>query len=1042
MVLRESETLRFCLTVLLLLVAIPDRALAEGDEGLPVPAIDWDPARYVCHRVNEDLDRDGLKIDGRLDEESWTHAVWTTDFVDIQGPSRPTPRWRTRAKMLWTDEYLYVAIEMEDPHVWATKTKRDSYIFHTDNDIEVFIDPDGDTHDYFELELNSLGTPWDLFLERPYRDGGPAHDEWNMLAKDPKTGKNLEIGVRVQGTFNDPSDRDQGWTVEIAIPFKPFGDRAGCPLPPRPGDQWRLNFSRVQWQTKVEGDRTVRVTDPATGEPLPEDNWVWSPQGLINMHYPEMWGFIQFSGERSTQWQEKFRERPSDRMKWALRRIYYQQRNWRAEHGRFATAEELPEPVNEGLPEGWSWPPVIETTPDDFEVSLTRDDDRRLLIRNDGRVHWDASWQPPGNFKLLDWLIVGFVYISILAGVLLTKRYMKSVADFLAAGRTAGRYMLSISQGMAALGAITVVANFEGNFEAGFNLSWWGLSMGLVILAMTITGWVTYRFRQTRCLTMAEFFERRYSRRFRIFAGMVAFLAGLINFAIFPAVGARFFIFFVGLPHEFTLLGVTLSTYPVTMIVLLSTALYFVYAGGQVAVMITDFIQGLFANLVFVLVPVFLLLHVGWPRVIETISDRPAGKSLINPFDTGHIENFNFWFFLIGVYGVIYCSMSWQGTAAYNTSAKSAHEAKMGGVLSNWRGIPQGLLMLLVPIIAFTVLRHPDFLGTAEHVGDVIELGGTETLRNQLRVPVTLTTLLPVGLMGAFAAVMLAAFISTHDTYLHSWGSIFIQDVVMPFREKPFTPETHLLVLRLAILGVAIVIFLVSLLFEQSQHILFFFAITGAIFAGGSGAVIIGGLYWKRGTSTAAWWALITGGTIAVSGILIDKTVPDFPVNGQECWAIAMGASTVIYIVLSLLGRRPPIDLDRILHRGKYDVATETTIVNAAPSRGWRIFGMGREFTRGDRILYILTYVWSLSWIFTFIIGTIYCLSSDVGRASWASYWHVYIWIQVAMSIVVIVWFAVGGLRDVRSMTRKLSVMNRDEADDGMVRDEEHDGLD
>ncbi len=175
------------------------------------------------------------------------------------------------------------------------------------------------------------------------------------------------------------------------------------------------------------------------------------------------------------------------------------------------------------------------------------------------------------NLTALDWGIVGFVYVFLVGGVLVTRKYMRSVADFLAAGRTAGRYILSVSQGMAAIGAITIVANLEMNFQAGFAMSWWGLSMGLVVLVVAVSGWVIYRFRATRALTLAEFFERRYSRGFRVFAGLIAFAAGLVNFGIFPAVGARFFIYFTGLPPEFDVAGLTLATYPVTMTVLLAT---------------------------------------------------------------------------------------------------------------------------------------------------------------------------------------------------------------------------------------------------------------------------------------------------------------------------------------------------------------------------------------------------------------------------------------------------------------------------------------
>ena len=123
--------------------------------------------------------RQALKIDGRLDDAAWRSAPWTDYFVDIEGAVKPAPRFRTRVKMLWDDEYFYVAAEMEEPHVWATLTKHDSVIFH-DNDFEVFIDPNGDTLEYYEFEINALNTGWDLFLDKPYRKGGKARNEWEI----------------------------------------------------------------------------------------------------------------------------------------------------------------------------------------------------------------------------------------------------------------------------------------------------------------------------------------------------------------------------------------------------------------------------------------------------------------------------------------------------------------------------------------------------------------------------------------------------------------------------------------------------------------------------------------------------------------------------------------------------------------------------------------------------------------------------------------------------------------------------------------------
>jgi hypothetical protein len=223
-------------------------------------------------------------IDGRLEDPAWLAAPWSEAFVDIEGSVRPAPRWATRVRMAWDDAYLYLAAELEEPDLWATITTRDAVIYR-DNDIEWFIDPDGDTHRYFELEINALGTAWDLFLDKPYRHGGRAHNGWNI--------DGLRSAIHLEGTLNDPTDRDRGWLVEMAVPWAAFADSGRTTVPPRAGDRWRINFSRVQWDLDVREGRYVKRLAP-DGTPLPEYNWVWSPQGEINMHIPERWGGVTF----------------------------------------------------------------------------------------------------------------------------------------------------------------------------------------------------------------------------------------------------------------------------------------------------------------------------------------------------------------------------------------------------------------------------------------------------------------------------------------------------------------------------------------------------------------------------------------------------------------------------------------------------------------------------------------------------------------------------------------------------------------------------
>jgi len=642
------------------------------------------------------------------------------------------------------------------------------------------------------------------------------------------------------------------------------------------------------------------------------------------------------------------------------------------------------------------------------------------------------------NLTWIDWTIVIALLTLMLGMVLVSKRLVKSVTDFLAAGRTGGRYVISMFQGTAALGAITVVGALEMNYVAGFNLRWWEMWTAVILVGMSVLGWVVYRFRQTRALTMAQFFEIRYSRKFRIFAGLLAFISGVINLGIFPAVSARFFIYFCGLPDYVFILGIPVSVFAVTMLIVIFIPIYFIFSGGQIAVMFTDFIQGVFVNIVFVLIVIVLLMKVDWTQISQALSSAPPDTSLINPFKSNNVKDFNFWYFFIGMLGLIYTKLSWQGNQAFNVSAKSAHEAKMADVLTNWRLIPQwGLFLVFVPIVAYTVFHHGDFKSIVDSIQPIISGAGSSMAQSQIKVSLVLTKLLPVGLMGAFAAIMLAAAIACHNSYLHSWGSIFIQDFIMPIRRKPFEPQKHMKYLKLSILGVGIFIFFFSLIFQQSEYIFLFMAITGSIFVGGSGAVIIGGLYWKRGTTLAAWSAMITGSSIAVGGIVIQQIIPDFPINGQMFWGLAMLGSSVVYIMVSMLWKKQSFDMDRMLHRGENAVEEEIKITNDQPQKGWKVLGMTKEFTKGDKLIYIATYTWTFLWVVVFIIGTIYNLTHNVSNEAWMKFWEVYVWIYLIVSIIVIVWFTIGGVINLKEMVTALKTMKRDHVDDGFVINEE-----
>jgi len=286
-----------------------------------IPQIPFSPKTYICVKTSSEI-----IIDGILREPEWEKIKWTDSFVDIEGYLKPPPRFQTRVKMLWDENYFYVGAELEEPNLWATLHQRDTVIYQ-DNDFEVFLDPDGDSHLYYELEINALNTVWDLLLIKPYRDGGPAINSWDISG--------LESAVHLYGSLNETTDIDSGWTIELAIPWAVLSECAGKNTPPSPGDYWRINYSRVEWKTEVVNNKYQKIVDER-GNNLPEDNWVWSPQGLVNMHYPEMWGFVLFSTEGDSFTAENFNLPDIEKIKWSLRQVYYFQKKYYAVNDRFA----------------------------------------------------------------------------------------------------------------------------------------------------------------------------------------------------------------------------------------------------------------------------------------------------------------------------------------------------------------------------------------------------------------------------------------------------------------------------------------------------------------------------------------------------------------------------------------------------------------------------------------------------------------------------------------------------------------------------------
>ena len=675
----------------------------------------------------------------------------------------------------------------------------------------------------------------------------------------------------------------------------------------------------------------------------------------------------------------------------------------------------------------------------------------------------------------IDWTIVFALIIALIVTLVYCQKFVKSAADFLAANRCAGRYLTTITGGIASIGAISIIGGFEQYYVSGFSPLFWGWLSAPVGLIITITGWVGYRRRETRCLTMAQFFEVRYSRGFRILAGIMGWVSGVLNYGIFPAVSVKFFIYFCKLPDTFHIPGIpfAFSTYVCLLAFAISMGVAFAIFGGQIAVMLTDFVQGMFCNIAFLILMAYLVLRFKWDKIFATLTqysiDHPH-QSMFDPFDTTKIKSFNIWFFLVGIILTFLISGTWQGSSGYAASSKSPHEGKMGGLLGVWRTLVQSALLIFIPICAIVFFNHPDFAADAATVSAEIKSLSDVTQQSQATVPMFLTYVLPVGLVGVFAAVMFAAMLSTDDTYMHSWGTIFVQDVILPIWNKPIDKKTHIRLMQWSIVFVGVFAFFFSWLFKQTDKIYLFFAITGAIFTGGAGAVMIGGLYSKSGTNKGAWVTMILGSTLAIGSIVLQQVWTDFApwmagkfdgtwLNGFGQWFAANKDewpfnNQILSLVFTIIGygtyfivswidiwinKLPLFNLEKMLHRGIYDTAHEHKEA-WSPSKFWKLLGLTKEFTKWDRVIFFASFTWNMVWFLVFIAGTIGHYVIGWEPTGWLRLWKFYILLLFGVGSVTTFWFVIGGIFDLKDLFHTLETVERNDADNGMVIDGQNAG--
>jgi len=666
------------------------------------------------------------------------------------------------------------------------------------------------------------------------------------------------------------------------------------------------------------------------------------------------------------------------------------------------------------------------------------------------------------NLSPLDYAIIAMPIVVAIIVTIYVQRYTRSVADYLAAGRTAGRYLIATARMEMGISAAAVVGSMEVFSKTGFSLNIWGSFTGFCLFLVAMSGVITYRFRETRSMTFHQFFEVRFSKRLRVFVTIINVISSMFTMGIGPLVTAQFFVYFLGMSPVTHVGSLAVPTFALIMIAITTASLYFAFAGGQLTIMTTDAIEGVISSILYLVVAFSILALFSYKQMGEALSTGTPGMSYLDPFDISKRPDFNYGFIILGWAMTIYY---WRGNAwnaGFAASAKNAHEGQMAVVLGTWRGMASSAMGGLIGLGAFTLMHNPAFAEHAESIRTALlhSIGdGDAQMRTRLLLPTALGVLLPAGVKGALCAVLLMGVIAGGAAGLHGFSAGLVQDMVLPLVKRQMEPRRQVLVLRLTALAIAIYTVVFGLFFHIPDYLVMVTQLMSAIYLAGVGAVVWGGLYWRRSTTQGAW-ASITAGAVLSSGTMIlqqfwSRLAPGLahmigpgslansiladtskmPVNSQILSASIMGICLALFVVVSLLTCRQPYDLDKLLHRGRYQMPGEEKVAMAKGFKLSRLAGINENFTPGDRRLAYFTLFWGLTPTFINLLVVIWNIS--FGRWTLGQWWAwFYFWnvgIPIVGGVLTSIWFTWGVSRDLRSLFRDLRVEQIDASDDGQV---------
>lgn len=447
------------------------------------------------------------------------------------------------------------------------------------------------------------------------------------------------------------------------------------------------------------------------------------------------------------------------------------------------------------------------------------------------------------NFSAADWCIVVCYLLAVVAIGTYVRRYVSNVTDFIVAGRGLRTFLAVATMIGTELGLVTVMYSAQKGFTGGFAAFHIALAAAIVTLVVGVTGFIVVPLRRLNVMTIPEFYEKRFGRGVRILGGIILALSGILNMGMFLKAGSFFVMGITGLTQDVHL--------KIIMTTLLAMVLLYTTLGGMVSVVVLDYIQFVVLSFGLLATSLLAIRHLGWGSILQAVS-QVKGRAGFDPFSSeGFGAPYVVWMFFLGL---VSCAV-WQTAVIRACSAESTRTVKRLYLWSSIGFLMRFLLPYFIGICALVfMVRHPALKEIFLPAGR-----DADSQTTLLAMPLFLSQILPAGLIGIVSAGMLAAFMSTHDSYLLCWSSVLTQDVVAPWFKKGLSSRIRLLLTRIFIVAIGIFILVWGLWYPLGQDLWDYMAISGAIYFTGAIALLVFGLYWKRASKVGAYAALLCG---------------------------------------------------------------------------------------------------------------------------------------------------------------------------------------